>query len=86
MIAILSIITLVLILSAIGFIWVKAGYDCQVEFVTRHGKNFAVPCLIFVPLMKPEVKKYVVLRILFSTISAYEVLTLSLSCLLSWLN
>lgn len=51
---VLEIVAPVFLLAAVGFIWVKLGYEYRVEFVTRLGMTLAVPCLIFVSLMQSE--------------------------------
>lgn len=52
---VLEIAAPVFLLAAVGFIWVKLGYEYRVEFVTRLGMTLAIPCLIFVSLMQTEI-------------------------------
>ena len=47
----LNITAPVFILAAVGFCWVKLGFEYRVEFVTRLAMTLSVPCLIFVVLM-----------------------------------
>nr|WP_217350422.1 AEC family transporter [Ruegeria sp. HKCCD7255] len=47
-----EIVAPVFLLSAIGFIWVKLGFEYRLQFVTRLGVTLAVPSLIFVALMQ----------------------------------
>ena len=51
---VLEIVAPVFLLAAVGFAWVKLGYEYRVEFVTRLGMTLAIPCLIFVSLMQTE--------------------------------
>ena len=53
---VLEIVLPVFLLAAVGFVWVKLGYEYRVQFVTRLGMTLAVPCLIFVSLMQSEVE------------------------------
>jgi len=52
---VLEIVAPVFILAALGFVWVKAGWDYPVQFVTRLTMTIAIPCLIFVALVRMEV-------------------------------
>ena len=52
---VLEIVAPAFLLALVGFIWVKLGYEYRVEFVTRLGMSLAVPCLIFVSLMRSEI-------------------------------
>ena len=54
-VTVLEIVAPVFMLAAIGFAWVKLGFDYSVEFVTRMAMTLSVPCLIFVSLMQTEV-------------------------------
>ena len=52
---VLEIVAPVFLLAAVGFAWVKLGYEYRVEFVTRFAMTLAVPCLIFTALMGTRV-------------------------------
>ena len=52
---VLNITAPVFLLAAVGFTWVKLGFEYRVEFVTRLAMTLSVPCLIFVALMKTEI-------------------------------
>ncbi|SFJ12482.1 AEC family transporter [Jannaschia pohangensis] len=49
---VLEIVTPVFALAAIGFTWVRLGYDYDTAFVTRLAMTLAVPCLVFVALAR----------------------------------
>jgi len=51
---VLEIVAPVFLLAAIGFAWVRLGYEYRLQFVTRLGMTLAIPCLIFVSLMQTE--------------------------------
>ena len=53
---VLEIVAPAFLLAAIGFAWVKLGYEYRVEFVTRLGMTLAVPALIFVSLMQSDIE------------------------------
>lgn len=54
---VLEIAAPVFILAAIGFTWVKLGFEYRIQFVTQLAMTLAVPCLIFTALMKTELEQ-----------------------------
>lgn len=52
---VLEIVAPVFILAAIGFGWVKLGFEYRIEFITRLTMTLSVPALIFVALMRTEI-------------------------------
>ena len=52
---VLNITAPVFILGAVGYIWVRLGFEYRVEFVTRLTMTLSVPCLIFVALMTAKI-------------------------------
>ena len=52
---VLNVTAPVFLLAAVGFVWVKLGFEYRVQFVTRLAMTIAVPCLIFVALMQTEI-------------------------------
>ena len=52
---VLNITAPVFLLAAVGFAWVKMGFEYRVEFVTRLAMTLSVPCLIFAALMQTDV-------------------------------
>lgn len=65
----------VFLLALVGFIWVKAGFEYKVEFVTRLSMTLSVPCLIFVALMNSQVSPAALTALSFASLAAYVVLT-----------
>jgi predicted permease len=47
LVIVIQIVAPVFILAALGFGWVRLGYDYSVVFVTRLAMTVSVPCLIF---------------------------------------
>ena len=74
--SVLEIVAPVFFLSLIGFMWVKTGLDYNVEFVTRLSMTLAVPCLIFVSLMKTDINIEDIITVSFATITIYALITL----------
>lgn len=72
---VLEIVAPVFLLAAVGFGWVKLGYEYRVEFVTRFAMTLSVPCLIFVALMGTEVDAAALASISFASLVAYAVIT-----------
>ena len=68
---VLNITAPVFLLAAVGFVWVKLGFEYRVEFVTRMAMTLAVPCLIFVALMNIEVSPEAVATLTIASFVAY---------------
>ena len=61
------------ILAAIGFGWVKLGFEYRVEFVTRMAMTLAVPALIFVALMNIAVEPQAIAALSMAAFVAYGI-------------
>ena len=72
---VLEIVAPVFILASIGFIWVKAGFEYRLNFVTTLSMTLAVPALIFTSLMETKIETTSLSSLLFASIAAYGVLT-----------
>lgn len=68
---VLEIVSPVFLLAAIGFGWVKAGFEYRIEFVTRMAMTLAVPCLIFSALMKTEADLAALGTLTLASLTAY---------------
>lgn len=73
---VLEIVAPVFLLGAIGFAWVKLGFEYRLQFVTQLSMTLAVPCLIFVALMETEVDPQALAAISLAAIAAYGAVTL----------
>jgi predicted permease len=73
---VLNIVAPVFLLAGIGFVWVKAGFEYRVEFVTRLAMTLAVPCLIFVALMKTDIDPQALAALSLASFAAYGLVTL----------
>ena len=74
MIALLNIFEIVapvFILAAVGYFWVKFGFEYRVEFVTQFATTLAVPCLVFTALMKTEIQSNYFINVLMAAIFGY---------------
>ena len=76
LLTVLNITAPVFILAAIGFGWVKLGFEYRVEFVTRLAMTLSVPCLIFVALMKAEIKPEALASLTLACLVAYAIVTI----------
>lgn len=74
-VTVLQIVAPVGILAAVGFAWIKAGFEYRMEFVTRLSMTLATPCLIFTALMKTELDRTALADLLLAAITAYALLT-----------
>ncbi|MFN3970347.1 MAG: AEC family transporter [Gemmobacter sp.] len=64
------------LLALTGFLWVRAGFEYRMEFVTRLAMTLAVPCLIFTALMKTRVDPAALAQVALAAAAAYGGLTL----------
>nr|WP_251134435.1 AEC family transporter [Falsiruegeria litorea] len=71
----MEIVAPVFMLAAVGFTWVKLGFEYRIQFVTRLATTLAVPCLIFVALMQTEIAGDDLGRFTLATIAANLALT-----------
>jgi malate permease and related proteins len=61
----------------VGFVWVRAGFEYRLEFITRLCMTLSVPALIFTALMKTEIDPAALTSVLLAAVLAYGVLTLA---------
>ncbi len=74
---VLEIVAPVFLLGAIGFAWVKLGFEYRIQFVTQLSMTLAVPCLIFVALMETKVDPQALTAISLAAIVAYGAVTVA---------
>jgi len=75
LLTVLEIVTPVFLLAAVGFIWVKSGFEYRVEFVTRLAMTLSVPCLVFVALMKADIDRNALSTTLLAACVSYLAVT-----------
>lgn len=73
---VLEIVAPVFILAAVGFAWVRLGYEYRLEFVTRFAMTLSVPCLIFTALMQTEIEASALATLSLASFAAYGAVTL----------
>lgn len=81
---VLEIVTPVFLLAAIGFVWVKMGFEYRLEFVTRLAMTLAVPCLIFTSLMRTEIDPSALATLSMAALAAYGVVTVMFFALMKF--
>ncbi len=74
---VLNITAPVFLLAAVGFVWVKMGFEYRVQFVTRLAMTLSVPCLIFVALMQTQVDPSALADLSLATLVAYGLVILA---------
>ncbi len=74
---VLEIVAPVFLLAAIGYAWVRLGFEYRIEFVTQLSMTLGVPCLIFVSLMKTDVDPQALTALTLASIAAYGAVTLA---------
>ncbi|MFT4716364.1 MAG: putative permease [Paracoccaceae bacterium] len=74
--AVLQVIAPVFVLAAIGFAWVKLGFEYKLQFVTRLTMTLGVPCLIFVSLMQTKIEPAALSGLVLATVAAYGALSI----------
>lgn len=73
---VLNITAPVFILAAIGYGWVKLGFEYRVEFVTRLAMTLSVPCLIFVALMTADIDPQALGALSLASFTAYGLVSM----------
>lgn len=73
---VMEIVTPVFALAAIGFVWVKLGFEYRVQFVTRLAMSLAIPCLIFVSLMQTKIDPGALGALTLASLLAYVLVIL----------
>lgn len=73
---VLQIVSPVFLLAAIGFAWVKLGFEYRMQFVTRMAMTLSVPCLIFVSLMETRIDPAALTALSLAALVAYAVVTI----------
>lgn len=68
---VLNIVAPVFLLAGIGFMWVKAGFEYRIEFVTRLAMTLAVPCLVFTALMQTDIDLSALATLTVASVLAY---------------
>lgn len=76
-VTVLEIVAPVFLLAAIGYAWVKLGFEYRIEFVTQLSMTLGVPCLIFVSLMKTDVDPQALTALTLASIAAYAAVTVA---------
>ncbi|MEO9895150.1 MAG: AEC family transporter [Paracoccaceae bacterium] len=74
---VLQIVAPVFLLAAVGFAWIRLGFEYRIQFVTQLAMTLAVPCLIFVSLMKTKIDPAALTALTLSTLVAYAGITLA---------
>lgn len=74
---VLEIVAPVFMLAAVGFLWVKLGFEFRLQFVSRLAMTLSVPCLIFVALMEAEVEPAALTAISLASVVAYGAVTVA---------
>ena len=75
---VLQIVAPVGLLALVGFLWVKAGFEYRIEFITRLCMTLSVPALVFTALMKTDIDPAALTSVSLAAALAYGVLTLLL--------
>ena len=72
---VLEVVTPVFLLSAIGYFWVKLGFEYRVEFVTRLAMTLAVPALVFTSLTQNTINPKFLTEMIIVVCMAYAVVS-----------
>lgn len=80
---VLEIVAPVFLLGAIGFVWVRLGFEYRIEFVKQLAMTLAIPCLIFTALMETEVDPGALAEVSVAAVLAYGAVTAGLWALLA---
>lgn len=83
---VLEIVAPVFLMGAVGFLWVRFGFEYRIEFVTRLAMTLAAPCLIFTALMDTEIAPSALSAISLAAVSAYAIVTVAIWILARFLR
>ena len=72
---VLEVVTPVFLLAAIGYFWVKLGFEYRVEFVTRLAMTLAVPALVFTSLTQNTINPKFLTEMIIVVCVAYAVVS-----------
>ena len=72
---VLEIVTPVFLLAALGYFWVKLGFEYRVEFVTRLAMTLAVPALVFTSLTQNTINPKFLTEMIIVVCMAYAVVS-----------
>jgi malate permease and related proteins len=61
----------VFLLALIGYLWTRAGWRYDVEFVTRLSMTLSIPCLIFMALLRSDVDPRLLRDTVLAALVAY---------------
>lgn len=78
---VLEIVAPVFLLAAIGFTWVKLGFEYRIQFVTQLAMTLSVPCLIFVALMQTKIDPAALASLSMASVVAYGLVTAAMAAL-----
>ena len=72
---VLEVVTPVFLLAAIGYSWVKLGFEYRVEFVTRLAMTLAVPALVFTSLTQNTINPQFLSEMIIVACMAYALVS-----------
>lgn len=67
----------VFLIPALGFGWVRMGFEYRLEFVTRLATSLAVPCLVFTSLMGTQIAPQALSALFVAAIVVFALLSLA---------
>lgn len=70
---VLGVVGPIFAVAGIGYVWVWRGYDYPQAFVTRLATGMAVPCLIFLTLVRTEIEPQALGTVVLAGIAAHVV-------------
>ena len=73
-------------LAAIGYTWVRLGFDYPLQFVTRLAMTLAVPCLIFVSLMQTDIDPSALGALSLASFATYGAIAVVFLCIVKALR
>ena len=77
---VLEVVFPIFFLSSLGYFWVRLGFEYPMKFVTRLSMMIAVPCLVFVSLIKTTIDSGHLILLAIATFLTYFLLIIFLTC------
>lgn len=83
---VLEIVAPVFLLAAIGFAWVRLGFEYRTQFVMRLALSLSMPCLIFMSLVRIEASPEALAALSGATLAAYGAIGVAVFAVVSVLG
>jgi len=75
----MQIVAPVFLLAAIGWIWVRAGFEYRIRFVTQLAMTLSVPCLVFNAMQNSRIDPASLSAVSLAVVASYAAVTVAMA-------